>query len=247
VEIFVGLGLVYVVGFTLMCFKVKEGNYPPPPAKAENPWAGVSTYLRECYSHSYYLWVFLAMALAGLAFGPVNSFSVFYARSLNVSMDSYGKYLAVTYTCSLLLSYALGSLADRFHPLRVGLAAMIGYGVVVLAGAFFIRDQTTFAIFFVLHGVLSGVYFTGAAALAQKLFPRERFAQFASAAGILGAVFYIVMPTALGAFLDIIGHNYRYTFILGAILAGLASWCLLVVHGRFMRLGGPRNYVPPPV
>lgn len=244
-EIFIALAIVYAVGFTLMCLKVKEGAYPAPPPKPPHPWAGMITYMRECYGHPYYLRVFIAMSLAGLALGPVNSFSVLYARQLGVSMETYGYYQAFFFTCSILLSYVIGFFADKFHPLRMAIGAMIVYGAVMLFGGFLIKDPNSFGIFFVLHGVLSGVYFTSAASLGQRLFPRERFAQFASAGGILGGIFFIIMPTALGAFLDASGHQYRYSFLLASIIAAVASLALWHVHGRFMRLGGPKGYVAP--
>ncbi len=244
-EIFLGLGLFYGVGFSLMCLKVKEGDYPPPPERAPNPWAGMKTYLRECYAQPYYLWVFGAMALANLAFGPVNSFSVFYARSIGVSMDSYGKYLAITYGISLVLSYGLGSLADRLHPLRMGIIAMIGYALVSIWGGLFATTQNSFAVGFILHGVLSGVYFTGAASLGQRLFPKAQFAQFASAAGIMGSICYMFLPPLVGMFLDLSGHNYRLTFLMGFGLSVLALGALLVVYRKFQNLGGDKNYVAP--
>lgn len=243
--IFIGLAFVYGVGFTLMCLNVKEGNYGPPPPKAANPWRGLATYMRECYASSHYLWIFLAMALAMVAFAPINSFSVFYARSLDIPMDVYGRYLAITYGCSLVLSYFLGILADRFHPLRVGIAAMLLYAVAVGLGAVGITGEASFGVFFVLHGVLSGVYFTGAAALPQRLLPKASFAQFAAAGGVLTALFLVITPPAVGAFLDGIGHNYRYTFLISFILSVLAIGALLVVLRKVNKLGGLRNYTPP--
>ncbi len=244
-EIFLGLGLFYGVGFTLMCFKVKEGEYPPPPERAPNPWVGIKTYMRECYAQPYYLWVFVAMALAPLSFGPVNSFSVFYAKSIGVSMDDYGKYLAITYTISLVLSYGLGSLADRLHPLRMGIIAIIAYASVALWGAIFVNTHETFAIGFILHGVISGVYFTGAASLGQRLFPKSQFAQFATAGGILASISFMVLPPSVGLFLDLSGHNYQLTFLMGFVIAVVSLLPLFVVYRKFLALGGDKHYAAP--
>lgn len=244
-EIFLGLGLFYGVGFSLMCLKIKEGQYPPPPERAPNPWAGIKTYIRECYAQPYYLWVFVAMALAPLSFGPVNSFSVFYAKSIGVSMDDYGKYLAITYTISLVLSYGLGALADRVHPIRMAIFAVIGYGAVALWAGIFADTPKIFAVAFILHGVISGVYFTGAASLGQRLFPRSQFAQFATAGGILASISFLILPPSVGLFLDLSGHNYQLTFWMGFGIALVSLIPLFVVYRKFLGLGGDRNYVAP--
>jgi Na+/melibiose symporter-like transporter len=142
-EIFVGLGLLFGVGFTVMCLKVKEGEYPsPPPPESNLSFAQryispIRNYLKECYTNPFYLWIFLAMMLGGLAAGPVNTFSVFYAKSLGMDMTFYGRLLVITYCFSLVLSYFLGWLADKFHPLRVGIVAMAFYAVIMMWAGFY--------------------------------------------------------------------------------------------------------------
>lgn len=248
--IFLGLSALYGAGFSLMCLKVKEGDYPPPPppepgsalARVAGP---VRVYLRECFANPYYLWVFLALMLATLSGGPVNSFSVFYAKSLGLEMDAYGKLIGITFACSLALTWFLGSLADRYHPLRIGLVAMLAYAAVMLWAGAAADDARTFSIALVAHGVLQGVYNTGTASICQRLFPRLKFAQFASAAGIISAFGYMIMPPLLGKYLDLNGHVYRHTFMFSGAL-GLAAFAfLLVVWRGFRRHGGPENYTPP--
>ncbi|HEY9250173.1 MAG TPA: MFS transporter, partial [Rariglobus sp.] len=62
-EIFIGAGLLYLVAFLMMCWKVKEGSYPPPPP-FEGPRPGfraaLRTYTVECFSHRFYWFLFLA-------------------------------------------------------------------------------------------------------------------------------------------------------------------------------------------
>jgi MFS family permease len=249
--IFLGLGTLFGLGFTLMCLRVKEGEYPPPPppgprlSLARRLVDPVRAYLAECFAQPYYLWVFLALMLGNLAGGPVNSFSVFYAKSLGLDMTYYGRLLVVTYSCSLALSFFIGWLADKFHPLRLGIASLAAYAALMLWGAWAATDPRWFAIAFVAHGVLTGIFFTGTASLGQRLFPRAKFAQFASAAGILGALGYLVLPAALGAYLDATGRAYRHTFALSGLLALLGLSAFLVVWRRFRALGGPRDYVAP--
>ncbi|MFA6962835.1 MAG: MFS transporter [Opitutaceae bacterium] len=238
------IGTFYGCAFTWMCFRVKEGEYAPPPPKATRK-AGVKTYFRECFSNRYYIAVFLMMMAAGLAFTPINTFSIPYAKSLGVDMDHYGKALATTYLASLILAYFLGWLADRFHPLRVSIATMVGYLAVTACGALFATTPSTFLLAFILHGVLSGCYFTSAASLGQRLFPHERFAQFASAAGIVMAPANIVLAPLVGLFIDGSGGAYRLTFVAGCGMSLLAILIAWKVHRQFMQLGGPNGYIAP--
>ncbi|HRP05803.1 MAG TPA: MFS transporter, partial [Opitutaceae bacterium] len=247
--IFTVLGAVYGLGFTLMCLFVKEGDYPPPPQPVPGEKRGfgvaVRSYCRECFTRPYYVWSIASMGLAMVAFLPVNMYSVFAAKSFNLSMDAYGKYLAVTYAFSIMLAMPLGWLADRFHATRVGLAALGVYTVVMLFAFAGVHGPQAFGIFFLLHGVLSGCYFTGAAALGQMLFPKIKYAQFASAAVAAQALFTILLGPVLGGFLDLMHHDYRYVFAAGALISFAAFVSGYVVYRGFLRYGGPRGYQAP--
>jgi MFS family permease len=156
-----------------------------------------------------------------------------------------GELLVITYCFSLALSYPLGWMADRFHPLRIGLTALGLYAITMIWGGFVATEAKAFSIVFVAHGVLTGTYFTATASLGQRLFPRTKFAQFASAAGILAAMGLMVVPPALGWFLDSIGQVYRYTFLIGGVLAVVAAAAFVIVLFKFRQLGGDGAYRPP--
>lgn len=247
--ILASIGFVYGAGMTIMCLRVKEGDYPPPPPRPEprrHPVLGaLRDYWRDCFLKPYYLLVFVFLGFANLAFVPVNLFSIYAAKSYEMSMETYGRYLVVTFICSFVLAFPLGWLADKLHPLRVALGATALYGVVMLAGFLFMHDAKSFGWVFLAHGVLSGTFFTGAAALPQMLFPRVKFAQFAAAAGLLAALLNMSLGPVLGAWLDSLGNQYRYTFLAGSGIAfvsiGLGIW----LHVRWSALGGRERYVAP--
>jgi Na+/melibiose symporter-like transporter len=246
--IFIGTGLIYGVGFTLMCLMVKEGEYPPPKPQAVSAaqrLLSFKTYLRECFTTPFYLLVFGALISAAVCFGPINSFSIFYAKQLGMDMEIYGRLNAVSYGVSMVMAYFLGMLADKFHPVRMGIVCLALYAAITLWGAFGIVDLTTFSIAFIGHTILSGAYFTSTASIAQRLYPRLKFAQFASGQGILQAVFSGIMPPAVGLFLDLNHHNYRMTFLFSGLLAVAGLVFYTLVYRRFMRLGGPQNYRAP--
>lgn len=246
------IAVFYGIAFMWVCFKVKEGEYPPPPPRepgAPGPLGGmiasVSTYFRESFTHAYYLWVFVMMMAAAVCFLPINVFTIPYAEKVGVTMEDLGEAIALTYLISLVLAYPLGWMADKFHPLRVSIAALIGYVLVSAWGYFFATTQWTFLAALVAHGVLSGTYFTSAASLGQRLFPRDKFAQFASAAGIIAAPANMALAPVVGTIVDWTGDEYRYTFLSASVLAFIALWASWHVHSQFMKLGGPKNYVAP--
>ena len=246
--VFIGIGALYFGGFSMMCLKVKEGTYPPRPVNSTSNNTGrgaVRLYLEECFSNSYYRWIYVAIAASSVMSFPVDLFGAFFAQSLQVDMGAYGKYLALTYVISLCLSYFIGALADRYHPLRMGMAAMALYAANALWSAFFVTGPRTFAIAFVAHGVISGSFFTATASIGQRLFPVSRFAQFASAAALFVSVAIMIIAPAVGRFLDFSGHVYRYSFLVGFGLAVFALLASIEVNRRFVRLGGANAYVAP--
>jgi len=252
VAIFACTGMLYGVGFSWMCCKVKEGDYPPPkplPMAGSNPLANTvatfKTFFRECFRNSYYLWLFGAITLCNVSSSPFNAFSVFYAKSIGMNMKDYGEYLAITFAVSMLISYKLGVWADRFHPLRACIPIMALYAITMLWGGTFGQSKEMFAIGFILHGILSGAYFTVSSSLSQRLFPKEKFAQFVAGNGLFGSLFYMATAPVVGLFLDRAGHVYRHTFTISGALALAGFLTLLVVHSKFMALGGPKGYKAP--
>jgi MFS family permease len=246
--IFLGVAVIYGAGFTLMCFRVREGEYPPPPrvpGGAQNPLAAIRAYFKDGFGHSYYLWYFAATILSGMATGPVNVYSVFYAQAVSMSMADYGKCLGVTYVFSLCLSYPLGVLTDRFHPLRLSILVLILYVGAMAYGFLCVHDARVFGIALVLHGVAAGTFGTVSASLSQRLLPRAKYAEIGSAGGILGSLAGIGMPPLLGTFLDYTHHDYRYTFLAGLVLAAAAVVAYLILYRRFLALGGPAHYRAP--
>jgi MFS family permease len=250
--ILIVIGIFYGTAFTWVCLKVREGEYPPPPpldprvrSFATGFFHGAKTYFKECFTSRYYVSVFILLMVANLAFAPINTFALPYARSLDVDMDTYGKYLALTYLISLSLSYFLGWLSDTFHPLRVSLAALMGYAIVSGWGWLNATTPGHFLAAWVAHGVLSGCFFTSVASLGQRLYPQDKFAQFASAAGMVLAPATMALAPLVGLLIDQTGSVYRFAFLVGGVLAFIALLLGYGVHRRFMELGGPDHYVAP--
>jgi MFS family permease len=117
--------------------------------------------------------------------------------------------------------------------------------VVTAAGAIFSTRAEIFAVFFVLHGVLSGAWFTSAASLPLRMFPKENFSQFYSALNMFIGLGIMTFGPIVGQLIDFTHKFYRLTFIASSTLAFVALILGLVVHAKFMKLGGPESYTPP--
>jgi MFS family permease len=245
--ILAAVGIIYGVGFSLMCLRVKEGEYPPPPPAREGNVAVnlFRDYWRDCFNRPYYLLVFVFLALANLSFIPVNTFSIRAAKAYDMSMQTYGIFLVVTYIISFVAAFPLGWLADRIHPIRVGIGVMVAYTIVAAGGYFFVHDAQSFGWVLLVHGVISGGFMTGAAALPQMLFPNSKFAQFAAAAGFLAAGLNMSLGPLLGLSLDFLGNDYRFTFLWGGAIALTSVIFGVVVYLRWQRLGGQVRYIAP--
>jgi len=256
-EIFLGLALLYGIGYSLMCFKVKEGNYPPPPEKAakgekgivafvDKTVIGIKTYFRECFMKPYYLAYFAAGITMGLMVSPVNWFDIPSANSFHLSMAGYGGCMVVTYSVSMVMAYPLGMLVDRFHPLPLTIIGVGIYGTCVFLGGLFIKDASTLAVFYVMHGIAAGIINTVSASNAQRILPRARFAELGSANGILGCICSIIFSFSIGFLLDHVVHNnYLYCYYLAAILCVVSLSLYAFVYRKFLALGGPKNYIAP--
>jgi len=247
VHAFVGIGILYGLGFMLMCYKVKEGDYPPPSDNTTNPGVigAARTYLRECFRLPYYWWVFAAYTLGMAVFIPVNMFSVLHSESLGINIKTYGVYVAITFAISICLAYPLGALADRFHPVRTALATLILYALLTTWAGFSTATREGFTLAFIGHGVVSGMFFTCSASIQQRLFPKEKFAQFASAAGILTGLANMVIAPVVGKMLDLTHNNYSNTYFAGLAICIGAIISYAATYRHFMKLGGPKGYVPP--
>ncbi len=244
---FVVIGVVYGMGFLLMCLKVKEGTYPPPDAPAKRPGVvgAVKMYLQECFRLPYYWWVFSAITLGSAVFLPVNLFSILHARSLGVDLGHYGQYVAFTFVISIVLAYPLGSLADRFHPTRMALITLGLYAILSFWGGFAATTHTGFAIAFIAHSVISGMFYTCTASMTQRLFPKEKFAQFQSACGIISSLVNMAVAPGVGWMLDLTDNRYSNAYFFGLCLCVLALTAYVVTFRQFMQRGGPHDYVAP--
>ena len=251
-ELLIGIGILYGVGLFTLCIKVKEGEYPPPSEEEGGKQGPISStvkmvksYWNLCFSLPYYRILFLGMTLIGLGSVPFNTYYIFFAQSMEVSMDALGKCQAICFAISFLLCFFLGSLSDKYHPLRTSMIALIVWALIDIGGGIFCTSPTAFLVIQLLHGVAVMSFNTLYASTAARLFPQLYFAQFTSIAALLSSASVMLVVPLFGKLLDLTGQRYALVYIVGAMfqIGGLVS--LYLVYRGFLHYGGDEAYQAP--
>ncbi|MDD5348722.1 MAG: MFS transporter [Chthoniobacteraceae bacterium] len=260
-EILIGAGILYFVGFGVMCFNVKEGQYPPPPDYEDGqtgPLAAIKAYGRECLSSSHYWYLFLANVGIVIAYSA-SMFTIFLYQSLGLTLEMAG-WLAFAFNCSGAVVIPIsGWLADRYHPVRI---VMVGAILQILACPIYMvwlfwqpSPQVVFYLYLAL-GICLGSPIAALIAvidpaLGMRIYPRERYGQFCSANSMLRSLGGIVAGVLVGVYLDILTARWgARTAYCCLPFWNLSAHCLMLfsivkLYRSWKRYGGDDAYVPP--
>jgi len=260
--IFFGAAILYLVGFSLMCFFVKEGEYPPPEplAPRKSPWPLIKAYVKECTSQKIYVLLYVHVMVWTMA-NVCGVFAVFSNLSLGLTMQQIGALSAVTGAMQMVLIYPAGMIADRFHPLRllvgmeVAIVLLTPLGLVFLFTDF--EPQVNYWILFaisILNLPLGLLYQATLMPLYMRLFPREKFGQFCSfnamciasmsaLGGVVGGLFLSQMGKLWPA--SYYGENFYYRLIPAwdLLFSGLALLLLALLYKEWLRRGAEQMEV----
>lgn len=229
------IALLYAGLIMLMCAMVREGAYPAPVPLKGASMTRARASLADAFTLPQAGWIFGALVVGGIAFGPFNTFSQYYAESLGVSKTELGELSSMAYGVSIVLALIIGTLVDRYGAVTMSLAIMALYTAGIGAGFVLLHDAGTFRPVYLMHVVLSGAYFTAAASLPMALLPRLDFLRFCAIKDLLGALLGIAVSLVQGAVLDRAGHDYRLTLLFAACAGAVATVCL----ARLMRRPDP--------
>lgn len=260
-EIFLGAALLYFVGFGLMCWRVKEGEYPPLEAETERKskgLEGIRTFMRECFTHRFYWLIFLATgcAAAGGAMGP---FNIFFSREMGLSLDQIGKITAIQGGAALVAMYFTAVFVDRWHPVRISAYLSVFTFVagwmswvwifVSLPGALFFWFNLAAGLIATFQGTLSAA---ASFPREMRLFPQSRFGQFCSAQAMFRSLCTIIAGMLAGAFIDLVRYfchgsdfAYRFNFIWSMIFSTGAMILTVMIYRRWHQMGGDAHFHPP--
>jgi maltose/moltooligosaccharide transporter len=262
-EIFTGGAILYLVGFGLMCWKVKEGEYPPPPANIdgkEGVWSAVKTYGVECHQYFHYILVFLIGVCFGGGYGATPPFLLFFYQSCGLSLAQIGTVQGIYLVSFSLFTLLSGWLADRYHPLRILLIGILWQVVFALPlqCVWLFADISPTVSYYLWIGI--SIAMSGPAAafmglldvpLFVRIFPQDRFGQFCSANAMWRSVSLGVSGVLIGWYFDLLGSHvgekkaymwlpiWQWAF---TIIMLLVVWRL---YRSWKRYGGDESYVPP--
>lgn len=251
-EVFVGVALFYGVGMLLMCWKVKEGQFPPPEPLDENAlisWprrflASVRLYLTDCFRDPIYWLCFLAIGFLTWS-GLSGVYSVLFNREeLGLPLAVQGNVNAINSALVLFIALPIGWLIDRWNYFRLTQCSGFLQGGICILGYFFIHDVPTLIAFGICYTIPKIALVMGVSRSIIAVYPKEKFGQFGSAGAAFASLGAIGMAILAAKFVDLFG-NYR-SFLLWQGLFLLATGLLfVVVERRWIKLGGRDGYKAP--
>ena len=242
-EIFIGISVVYGFFITLMCLKVKEGEYPPPNKKEKSGhwWSGIRNYAVECFGRPLYLVVFFVYS--AFQWSMVSHvFLIFLFRDqMGLTLDQIGKINAFVGAAGILFIYPLGILVDKFGSHKSLITGMTGFCVIRFASFFLINGYWSLLMWNILWSIpfyLIGLSFVK---WTVDLYPRKLYGQFGSAAAMVSSIGAALFGLLCGLFFDWV-KDYRYALIWPVAFQVLGICGALIVHRKWKKLGGKEGY-----
>ncbi len=251
--IFLGAAVLYGVGFGMMCWRVKEGQYPP----VENPEADssivaqVKMYFRDCFTHPVYVLLFLHSAGMALVGAGMLANTVFLLAVPGLTYDNIGHVKGQVALLTMCLTYLGGWMSDRYHALRTSLLTLAVLVPVQFACFYWLVDYPSF-VWLTWVGTIPYVLFQAAVIpLYISLFPPEKYGQFSSANAMFRSAMAVLGGLASGWFLDYMSNNgqmkdaLRWMYIWSGFWHIIGLICLVGVYFYWKRGGGDLGYTPP--
>jgi len=232
-----GLGLFFMAFYLVSTWRVKEGEYPPPePRKSGNgPWSMIKTYFNDCYTKPRYLWVFGALCLYQLGNGG-NMYQYFYVwKDLGLSLDTIGKFTSVTAFIPFVAGYSMGSLADKFKPVRLMGPCLLGLATTSLISYYCITGKWSLLICTGLAQIPGFAFGVFLGALTVEVYPRAKLGQFCSAASVMSVFFGTFSGPLLGLLFDHLKNN-RMGYLWSAGFQVMSAYCFFRIYHTWKKL-----------
>jgi len=245
--VFVGVGAFYLLVFSIMCLRVKEGEYPPlPQGKKPTMFQSFALYFRECVSVPIYRNFFIVCVSVNVGMGCAGAFiTLFMRETLMLDMQTIGTNLTWSTIAITLTYFPVGWLCDKINPLLITLVSLPLYAIVSILAMLLVHEKTGMITYWIVIAIPLVGWSLGSCATMMKLFPAEKFGQFSSGLNVFGCGALIFGNMLIGQLMDFMHSDYRYAFLWTAFFLGLAIVPMVIVWRTWVRLGGHDHYVPP--
>jgi Na+/melibiose symporter-like transporter len=240
---------LYLVTFVLLCFMVKEGQYPAPePAPQGKPLERLARaarrYARECYSLSYYWKYYLFNLCFMCGFVPFRNFLLLFGQRM-MGMHDYKTVMVQRDLLQIGVFFLVGPVIDRFHPIRAGLLGYALMAIAALGGAKLIAGPTSFTVCVLVTFAAVAVYQGATGALGPRLLPKEQYGQFCSANAMIWHIGLMALTPTCGLLMDKFGDAVIFGWFFAFSSVGIVM--LYLVYREWQELGGDEDYRAPVV
>ncbi len=264
-EVMTGGALLYLFGFGLMCFFVKEGEYPPVPKSDESHISPVRDfvanfriYMKESFSTRFYWYFYLSQAFFAITCcGGI--FGLFLNLEMGLSMNQMGKLGMVGQIIGVVAVYFAAIYVDRWHPMRILTYQSIFGAITGFGGWIWLTITFPPQLYFwmnmgntfvgVFAGALGGCCMLPAF---MRLMPKSRYGQLSSANSMIRSAAVIVAGIVAGVFMDVVlklNHGstfgYRYLFLWFWLTSIPSTICYVLAYRKWQELGGDADYRAP--
>jgi MFS family permease len=260
-EIYVAAGILYLVGFGVMCFKVKEGTYPPVVDDGEPPSLrkDIKSFAKTCFTIPYYWNIFLSTAFGAVS-ASIGIFLVFFQQSMGMELGMIGTFNGIQMLVLVPMLFFVGRLVDRFNPVRTeAYLAAFNLCIPLFGCVWIFASAPDSQVYF---WVLIGVTCLGAlsASMGQcatlprfmLMFPSQDFGQFCGAQALVRSAAVMVGGLLAGIYLDVIKRFVTgdelaaYRFIYPWILVMQTIACIFHYRAyRYWRRLGAEDSIAP--
>jgi predicted MFS family arabinose efflux permease len=230
--IFVGIAVFYGIMITLMCWRVKEGEYPPPEQEDHSHWwSGVKNYARECFGCGYFWWVFLAYSCVVWS-NLSNAFMVFFFRDeIGFSLDAFGKLMAMGLGIAAIVAYPAGILVDRWGSHKTLIASQMAIAVVCVLAFLTIHDKWSAGIWLIALFLCNSLPQLAVMKWTVDVYPRERYGQFGSAGAMFSSLGAVLLSLLCGGIMDWF-KIYRFFWLWIAAFTLLGAAMAMIVYRK---------------
>ncbi|MFA6286798.1 MAG: MFS transporter [Opitutaceae bacterium] len=245
--VFTCVGVFYLVVFTIMCWCVKEGEYPPVPKKEKTTMLrSFVGYFRECVSVPIYRNYFIVFVCVILGMSCAGAFiTLFMRETLLLNMKDIGANMTWATLAVTVMYYPVGWLCDKTSPFLVTLVSLPLYAIVSIAAMLLVENKAGMVAYWIVIAIPTVGWGLGSAATTMKLFPSAKFGQFSSGLNVFGCGALTLGNVLIGQIMDMLNSNYRFAFLWSAIFFAVAILPMVLVLREWKRLGGADHYNPP--